>query len=193
MGTPHESTRVGSPPPRRHTGPGMGGAREFPAGNNTGLQEEARGQVRVMTAAIEPTITEEHLPSAAAWPPRPRPARLPSPGRVHSPASPRTRPTELQRVKSPELPSAGYADVRIAAGDPEAARRVAEMLRACFATIEARSHSAGADGGTRLQMVLGWGDTRRGLTVSAGADTRGRRTRRHCTSGSTTVRGELQK
>ncbi len=38
----------------------------FPASNNTGLQEEARGQVRVMAATIEPTIIEERLPSASA-------------------------------------------------------------------------------------------------------------------------------
>jgi hypothetical protein len=38
----------------------------FPASNNTGLQEEARGQVRVMTATIEPTISKEHLSSASA-------------------------------------------------------------------------------------------------------------------------------
>ncbi len=38
----------------------------FPANNNTGLQEEARGQVRVMTVTIEPTIIKERLPSASA-------------------------------------------------------------------------------------------------------------------------------
>lgn len=38
----------------------------FPASNNTGLQEEARGQVRVMAATIEPAIIEERLPSASA-------------------------------------------------------------------------------------------------------------------------------
>ncbi len=38
----------------------------FPASDNTGLQDEARGQVRVMTATIEPTIIEERLPSASA-------------------------------------------------------------------------------------------------------------------------------
>lgn len=38
----------------------------FPASDNTGLREEARGQVRVMTATIEPTIIEERLPSASA-------------------------------------------------------------------------------------------------------------------------------
>lgn len=38
----------------------------FPASNNTGLQEETRGQVRVMTATIEPKIVKERLPSASA-------------------------------------------------------------------------------------------------------------------------------
>jgi uncharacterized protein DUF5994 len=38
----------------------------FPASSNTGLQEEARGQARVMTATIEPTIIKERLPSASA-------------------------------------------------------------------------------------------------------------------------------
>jgi hypothetical protein len=38
----------------------------FPASNNTGFQEEARGQVCVMTATIEPTIIKERLPSASA-------------------------------------------------------------------------------------------------------------------------------
>ncbi|GHH84529.1 hypothetical protein GCM10017771_14050 [Streptomyces capitiformicae] len=38
----------------------------FPASNNTGLPEEVRGQVRVMTATIEPTIFKERLPSASA-------------------------------------------------------------------------------------------------------------------------------
>lgn len=38
----------------------------FPASNNTGLQQEAWGQVRVMTATIEPTIIKERLPSASA-------------------------------------------------------------------------------------------------------------------------------
>ncbi|MEV7732423.1 hypothetical protein AB0O75_10020 [Streptomyces sp. NPDC088921] len=38
----------------------------FPASNNTGLQDKARGQARVMTATIEPAIVKEHLPSAWA-------------------------------------------------------------------------------------------------------------------------------
>ncbi|MFJ8782898.1 hypothetical protein [Streptomyces sp. NPDC102476] len=57
-------------------------------------------------------------------------------------------------MKSPELPSTGHAEVRIVAADPEAARHVAEILRGCFATTEARSYPAGADGGTRLQLTV---------------------------------------
>lgn len=38
----------------------------FPANNDAGLREEARGQVRVMTATIEPTIIEELLPTASS-------------------------------------------------------------------------------------------------------------------------------
>ncbi|WP_409470625.1 hypothetical protein [Streptomyces sp. HC307] len=57
-------------------------------------------------------------------------------------------------MKSPELPSAGHAEVRIVAADPDAARHVAEILRRCFAATEARSHPAGADGGTRLHLTV---------------------------------------
>jgi hypothetical protein len=57
-------------------------------------------------------------------------------------------------MKSPELPSAGHAEVRIVAADPEAARHVAEILRRCFAATEARSYPAGADGGTRLHLTV---------------------------------------
>lgn len=38
----------------------------FSASNNTGLREEARGQVRVMTATIEPTIIQERPLSVPA-------------------------------------------------------------------------------------------------------------------------------
>ncbi|MFI7013359.1 hypothetical protein [Streptomyces sp. NPDC050164] len=57
-------------------------------------------------------------------------------------------------MKSPEPPSAGHAEVRIVAADPEAARHVAELLRRCFAATEARSYPAGADGGTRLHFTV---------------------------------------
>lgn len=57
-------------------------------------------------------------------------------------------------MKSPELPSAGHAEVRIVAADPEAARHVAEVLRRCFAATEARSYPAGGDGGTRLHLTV---------------------------------------
>ncbi|MFF9114057.1 hypothetical protein ACF09Y_00280 [Streptomyces massasporeus] len=51
-----------------------------------------------------------------------------------------------------EAPSDGHAEVRIVAASPEAARRVAEALRRCFAATEQRSYPAGADGGTRLDL-----------------------------------------
>jgi hypothetical protein len=57
-------------------------------------------------------------------------------------------------MNSPELPSAGHAEVRIVAADPEAARHVAEILRRCFAATEARSYPAGDDGGTRLHLSV---------------------------------------
>ncbi|MGW7383819.1 hypothetical protein [Streptomyces sp. NPDC054794] len=57
-------------------------------------------------------------------------------------------------LKSLELPSAGHAEVRIVAADPEAARHVAEILRRCFAATEARSYPAGPDGGTRLHLTV---------------------------------------
>ncbi|MFE9877473.1 hypothetical protein [Streptomyces sp. NPDC005784] len=48
----------------------------------------------------------------------------------------------------------GHAEVRIVAASPEVARRVAEVLRRCFAATEQRSYPGGADGGTRLQLSV---------------------------------------
>ncbi|MER6533669.1 hypothetical protein ACWDE0_22855 [Streptomyces sp. 900105755] len=53
-----------------------------------------------------------------------------------------------------ETPPDGYADVRIVAASPEVARRVAEVLRRCFATTEQRSYPADAEGGTRLELTV---------------------------------------
>jgi hypothetical protein len=53
-----------------------------------------------------------------------------------------------------ETPSDGHAEVRIVASSPEVARRVAEVLRHCFAAGEQRSYPAAADGGTRLQLTV---------------------------------------
>ncbi|MEU0217450.1 hypothetical protein ABZ281_21030 [Streptomyces sp. NPDC006265] len=53
-----------------------------------------------------------------------------------------------------ENPPDGHADVRIIAASPEVARRVAEVLRHCFATTEQRSYPADAAGGTRLQLTV---------------------------------------
>ncbi|WFB11826.1 hypothetical protein LRS74_24870 [Streptomyces sp. LX-29] len=60
-------------------------------------------------------------------------------------------------MKPPEPPSGERSEVRIVAASPEAARRVAEVLRRCFAATEQRSYPAGSDGGTRLHLTL---DTR---------------------------------
>ncbi|MBH5336108.1 hypothetical protein IHE55_15460 [Streptomyces pactum] len=51
-------------------------------------------------------------------------------------------------------PSAGYAEVRIVAASPGTARRVAEVLRRCFASTEQRSYPVGDDGGTRLHFTV---------------------------------------
>ncbi|MFI9828103.1 hypothetical protein ACIHIX_10475 [Streptomyces sp. NPDC051913] len=53
-----------------------------------------------------------------------------------------------------ESPSDGHAEVRIVAASPEVARRIAEVLRRCFAATEQRSYPASADGGTRLQLTV---------------------------------------
>ncbi|MFI1165066.1 hypothetical protein ACH4UM_15980 [Streptomyces sp. NPDC020801] len=52
------------------------------------------------------------------------------------------------------LPSAGHAEVRIVAATPEVARRVAEVLRRCFAATEQRSYPAGREGATRLHLTI---------------------------------------
>ncbi|MGW7386908.1 hypothetical protein [Streptomyces sp. NPDC054794] len=52
------------------------------------------------------------------------------------------------------LPSQGHAEVRIVAATPEVARRVAEVLRRCFASTEQRSYPTGRGGGTRLHLTL---------------------------------------
>lgn len=55
---------------------------------------------------------------------------------------------------SHHMPSAGHAEVRIVAAEPEIARRVAEVLRRCFAATEQRSYPADSDGGTRLHLTV---------------------------------------
>ncbi|MEU6771803.1 hypothetical protein [Streptomyces sp. NPDC046759] len=52
------------------------------------------------------------------------------------------------------LPSKDRAEVRVVAATPEVARRVAEVLRRCFASTEQRSYPAGREGGTRLHLTL---------------------------------------
>ncbi|AJP03090.1 hypothetical protein ACFY4K_23840 [Streptomyces leeuwenhoekii] len=53
-----------------------------------------------------------------------------------------------------EVPPDGRAEVHIAAASPEVARRVAEVLRRCFAATEQRSYPASAEGGTRLELTV---------------------------------------
>ncbi|MER6290420.1 hypothetical protein [Streptomyces sviceus] len=53
-----------------------------------------------------------------------------------------------------ETPSDGQADVRIVADSPEVARRVAEVLRHCFAATEQRSYPLDSAGGTRLELTV---------------------------------------
>lgn len=57
-------------------------------------------------------------------------------------------------MQSTEAPSDEHAEVRIVAASPEAARRVAEALRRCFAATEQRSYPAGTDGGTLLDLTV---------------------------------------
>ncbi|MFE1444526.1 hypothetical protein [Streptomyces sp. NPDC058739] len=57
-------------------------------------------------------------------------------------------------MQSMETPSSGHAEVRVVAASPEVARRVAEVLRRCFAATEQRSYPAGPEGGTRLDLTL---------------------------------------
>ncbi|MFF1360432.1 hypothetical protein [Streptomyces sp. NPDC058297] len=51
------------------------------------------------------------------------------------------------------LPSAGHAEIRIVAASPEAARKVAELLRHTFAGAEQRSYP-GPEGGTRVHLTV---------------------------------------
>ncbi|MDG9715449.1 hypothetical protein [Streptomyces sp. DH24] len=57
-------------------------------------------------------------------------------------------------MESQQTPSAGYAEVHVVAASPEVARRVAEVLRHCFAAGEQRSYPAGDEGGTRLEITV---------------------------------------
>ncbi|MFD7897140.1 hypothetical protein [Streptomyces sp. NPDC059743] len=57
-------------------------------------------------------------------------------------------------MKPSEPPSDWRADVRIVAVSPEASRRVAEVLRRCFAATEQRSYPADGESGTRLHLTV---------------------------------------
>lgn len=63
-------------------------------------------------------------------------------------------PTNEVTMEPLEVPSPGHAEVRVVAASPEVARRVAEVLRRCFASGEQRSYPAGHDGGTRLHLTV---------------------------------------
>lgn len=65
----------------------------------------------------------------------------------------RVAPAATARPRS--LPAPGFAEVRIVPAGPEAARRIAEVLRLRFAAEEQRSYPAGEDGqGTRLHLTI---------------------------------------
>ncbi|MFV0133167.1 hypothetical protein ACLGIH_07980 [Streptomyces sp. HMX87] len=57
-------------------------------------------------------------------------------------------------MESQESLPAGHAEVHVVAASPEVARRVAEVLRRCFAATEQRSFPAGDEGGTRLELTV---------------------------------------
>ncbi|WP_053142549.1 hypothetical protein [Streptomyces ambofaciens] len=58
-------------------------------------------------------------------------------------------------MESPDTPpSRGQAEVQVTAASPEVARRVAEVLRRCFAATEQRSYPASDEGGTRLELTV---------------------------------------
>ncbi|MFD8501147.1 hypothetical protein ACFV2L_00120 [Streptomyces sp. NPDC059687] len=83
-------------------------------------------------------------------------------------------------MRSTQTPSDGNAEVHIVAASPEVARRVAEVLRRCFAATEQRSYPAGPDGGTRLDLTVdttraaeparSWLETSRSGHEAAGRD-----------------------
>lgn len=66
------------------------------------------------------------------------------------------RPHRPETVDEPSRLSArSRVEVRIVAGDPEAARQVADALRLLFAGAEQRSYPEGPSGtGTRLHLTL---------------------------------------
>ncbi|MEZ0064524.1 hypothetical protein ABIA32_000512 [Streptacidiphilus sp. MAP12-20] len=58
-------------------------------------------------------------------------------------------------MEDQQLPPLGFADVRIIAATPDAARQVALLLRSAFVSTEQRSYPTGEDGtGTRLHLSV---------------------------------------
>ncbi|MFF6904065.1 hypothetical protein [Streptomyces hydrogenans] len=59
----------------------------------------------------------------------------------------------MGRDEPEALPPPGRAEIRIVAATPDTARRVADVLRRCFAGGEQRSYPA-PGGGTRLHLTV---------------------------------------
>ncbi|SEB81903.1 hypothetical protein [Streptomyces sp. TLI_105] len=59
----------------------------------------------------------------------------------------------MDRNEPEALPPPGHAEIRVVAATPDTARRVAEVLRRCFAGEEQRSYPA-PGGGTRLHLTV---------------------------------------
>ncbi|MEW5627490.1 hypothetical protein AB1388_13085 [Streptomyces hydrogenans] len=59
----------------------------------------------------------------------------------------------MSRDEPEALPPPGRAEIRIVAATPDTARRVADVLRRCFAGGEQRSYPA-PGGGTRLHLTV---------------------------------------
>ncbi|MFH8344016.1 hypothetical protein [Streptomyces sp. NPDC018045] len=68
--------------------------------------------------------------------------------------TPRPQPAETTEAPQGPLVAPGYADVRIEAASPEAARLVAQTLRDRYAGAEQRSYPDAPDGGTRLHLTV---------------------------------------
>ncbi|MFJ9824711.1 hypothetical protein ACIRSU_10080 [Streptomyces sp. NPDC101160] len=59
----------------------------------------------------------------------------------------------MDRNEPEALPPPGHAEIRVVAATPDTARRVAEVLRRCFAGREQRSYPT-PGGGTRLHLTV---------------------------------------
>jgi len=75
-------------------------------------------------------------------------------GLAHHPAPEELRRSGTTMEPAESTPPEGRAEVRIVAASPEVARRVADVLRNCFASTEQRSYPADGEGGTRLHLTV---------------------------------------